>query len=180
MSVATREGAIDVVQLYELCENDEAPVIVDVRTSGEFKSVHVRGAVNLPLDEIGGERLAQVAGDGPVYVVCQSGQRSRKACEKLRAEGVACEMVVVKGGTAAWDRAGYPVERDASGPISLERQVRIAAGSLVAIGVALAALSSPWWLILPGFIGCGLVFAGVTGTCGMGMLLAKMPWNRAG
>ncbi len=179
MNAATLNETIDVARLHDMSLRGEAPVIVDVRTRGEYRSVHVRGAVNVPLDELSCERLAEVSGDGPVYIVCESGGRARKACEKLQAEGVVCG-VVVEGGTAAWDRAGYPVQRDKAGVISLERQVRIAAGALVAAGVALGVWQSPWWLVVPGFVGCGLVFAGVTDTCGMGLLLAKMPWNRGG
>ncbi|MFM8292844.1 MAG: rhodanese-like domain-containing protein, partial [Planctomycetia bacterium] len=123
-----------------------------------------------------------LAGGGPVYFVCKSGGRSQKACEKLLAAGLR-DVVSVEGGTAACEAAGIPVVRGRKA-MSLERQVRIAAGALVAAGVALAAFApDPLWQRigqgLAGFVGCGLVFAGVTDTCGMAMVLARMPWNQA-
>jgi hypothetical protein len=104
------------------------------------------------------------------------------ACEKLLAAGLA-DAISVEGGTAACEAAGVPVVRGRKA-MSLERQVRIAAGALVATGAALAAFGpDPTWRLigagLAGFVGCGLVFAGVTDTCGMAMLLARMPWNQA-
>jgi rhodanese-related sulfurtransferase len=98
------------------------------------------------------------------------------ACERLAAAGVA-SVVNVEGGTLAWEKAGLPVVRGKKA-MSLERQVRIAAGSLVLIGTVLGAFVHPYALGLAGFVGAGLVFAGITDTCGMGMLLARMPWNQ--
>ncbi|WP_439627702.1 rhodanese-like domain-containing protein [Gemmata sp.] len=154
--------------------------LLDVRTPVEFREVRVPFARNVPLDRIdpaavAGERTAP-AGE-PLYVICKSGGRGQKACEKLLAAGVS--VVNVEGGTLAWVDAGLPVVRGKKS-ISLERQVRIAAGSLVLLGAALAWLVHPGFVGLSAFIGAGLVFAGVTDTCGMGMLLARMPWNRVG
>ena len=158
--------------------------LIDVRTPAEFGEVHVDFAHNIPLDRLDAEAVKAVAGDGPVYFVCKSGSRSQKACEKLLAAGLK-DVVSVAGGTAACEAAGVPVIRGRE-VMSLERQVRIAAGALVATGAALAAFgpAAPvnWQAIgagLAGFVGCGLVFAGVTDTCGMAMLLARMPWNQA-
>jgi rhodanese-related sulfurtransferase len=111
-----------------------------------------------------------------VYFICRSGSRGRQACEKLSAAGYA-NVANVEGGTQAWEAAGFPVVRGRKA-VSLERQVRIAAGSLVLIGALLGAFVSPYWIVLPAFIGAGLVFSGITDTCGMGMVLAKMPWNQ--
>ncbi len=108
--------------------------------------------------------------------ICRSGSRGRQACEKFRAAGFA-NVVNVEGGTLAWEQAGLPVVRGKKA-ISLERQVRIAAGSLVVLGTALGAFVHPAFLGLSAFVGAGLVFAGITDTCGMGMMLARMPWNR--
>ena len=128
--------------------------------------------------------MKAVAGEGPVYFGCKSGTRSQKACEKLLAAGLR-DAISVEGGTAACETAGVPVVRGRK-VMSLDRQVRIASGSLVAIGAALAAFGPEapvnWQAIgagLAGFVGCGLVFAGITDTCGMAMLIAKMPWNQA-
>ena len=149
-----------------------------VRTPKEFEEVHVGFARNEPLDRLDASRFAnlQTSGGPALYVICRSGSRARQACEKLAAAG--CTNVVnVEGGTLAWEQAGLPVVRGAKS-ISLERQVRIAAGSLVVIGALLGAFVHPYWIALSAFVGAGLVFAGVTDTCGMGLLLAKMPWNR--
>lgn len=111
-----------------------------------------------------------------MYVICNSGNRSGKACEKFLAGGFD-EVVNVEGGTKAWDEAGLPVKRGKKA-VSLERQVRIAAGSLVLVGVILGFTVHPGFFGLSGFVGAGLLFAGITDTCAMGMLIAKMPWNR--
>jgi len=153
--------------------------LLDVRTPGEFESAHVPGAKLVPLDELdAGAFLKQRAeANQPVYVLCQSGGRARKAIEKLQQAGFG-GCVLVEGGTQAWIEAGLPVTRGAAKVISLERQVRIAAGSLVLTGVLLAYFVHPAFIALSAFVGAGLVFAGITDWCGMGLLLAKMPWNQ--
>jgi rhodanese-related sulfurtransferase len=160
----------------------EKVTLVDVRTPAEFGEVHVDFAHNIPLDRLNPAEVAAIHGHGPVYFVCKSGGRSQKACEKMLAAGLE-DVVSVEGGTAACEAAGVPVVRGRR-VMSLERQVRIAAGGLVAIGTAVAAFGpDPLWqrigLGLAGFIGSGLVFAGLTDTCGMAMLIAKMPWNQS-
>ena len=157
---------------------DAGIALIDVRTPMEYAGVHVEAARNVPLGGLDPEAVKRDrvgAGESPVYVVCQSGGRSRQACEKLVAVGVVA--VSVEGGTPACERVGLAVKRGRQ-MMSLERQVRIAAGALVATGTALSAVVSPWFLVVPGFVGCGLMFAGVTDWCGMGLMLAKMPWNR--
>jgi rhodanese-related sulfurtransferase len=165
-------------ELKRKYDSGDALDLIDVRTPVEYRGKRITVARNVPLDTLDAEAIkAQRAnsGDQPLYVVCHSGGRSRKACEVLLAAGVAA--ICIEGGTPACEKAGVPTVSDQR-VISLERQVRIAAGSLVASGVLLGVLVNPWFLIVPGFVGCGLVFAGVTDWCGMGMLLAKMPWNR--
>lgn len=152
------------------------PELIDVRTPAEFREVHVRGARNVPLDRLDPSKFADH--EGPLYVICHKGSRGAKACEQLAAGGVE-HAINVSGGTLACESAGLPMQRGKKA-ISLERQVRIAAGSLVVLGVALGVLVHPAWLGLTGFVGAGLVFAGVTDTCGMGMMIARMPWNQAG
>ena len=170
--------------LADLRRKGDRVTLIDVRTPAEFGEVHVDFAHNIPLDRLDPQAVKAVAGDGPVYFVCKSGTRSQKACEKLIAAGIK-DVVSVEGGTAACEAAGVPVIRGRK-VMSLERQVRIAAGTLVAVGAALAAFgpAAPfnWQAIgagLAGFVGCGLVFAGLTDTCGMAMLIARMPWNQA-
>lgn len=165
-------------QLHDLVQSGASVELIDVRTPVEFREVHVDFARNVPLDQLDAPQFAASRhGAGqPLYVICRSGNRGKQACEKLLAAG--CPNVInVAGGTQAWDEAGLPVVRGKKA-ISLERQVRIAAGSLVLIGSALGAFVSPYWIGLAAFVGAGLVFAGVTDTCGMGLLLARMPWNQ--
>lgn len=115
--------------------------------------------------------------DGTIVLVCKGGTRARMAKELLA--GCGRNLIVLEGGTDAWIEEGRPVVRNTVARWALERQVRLTAGVLVALGVLLAVLVSPWWLILPAFVGCGLIFAGVSGLCLMGEALARLPWNRA-
>ena len=151
--------------------------ILDVRTPGEFETQHIAGAYNVPLDtldEHGAEIRASVT--DPVVLVCRSGQRARKGEDALRAAGMA-NLYVLDGGMAAWVATGQPV-REGVRRVSLERQVRIAAGALAATGGFLALVVNPLFALLPALVGSGLVFAGITDTCTMGMLLARLPYNR--
>ena len=152
--------------------------LVDVRTPVEFAAGHAQGARNVPLDRLDPAALLKECGGRPLVLMCQAGTRSRAACEKLAAAGFA-DALQVAGGYAAWERAGLAVVRGQPA-MSLERQVRIAAGALVVLGVALGFLVHPGCFGLAGFVGAGLVFAGVTDTCAMGLLIARMPWNQRG
>ncbi|MFO0880128.1 MAG: rhodanese-like domain-containing protein [Gemmataceae bacterium] len=166
-------------ELADLCKQGKADLF-DVRTPAEFGEIHATFARSLPLDQISTEKvrsLRKTPESEPIYVICRSGSRGKQACEKLRAAG--CHVINVTGGTMAWEQAGLEVVRGKK-VMSLERQVRIAAGSLVVLGAVLAATVQPIYvgLGIAGFVGCGLIFAGVTDTCGMGLMLAKMPWNQ--
>lgn len=155
--------------------------LIDVRTPVEFQEVHATGAKNISLDTIDPQAvLSKRTGHAsqPIYVICKSGNRGKKACQKFLEAGFT-DIVNVEGGTDAWNAAGLPVVRGKKA-ISLERQVRIAAGSISLIGALLALFVHPWFAVIPAFIGAGLTFAGITDTCGMGMLLARMPWNQRG
>ena len=156
-------------------EVDSIPLI-DVRTPAEFGSVHAEGAVNHPMESLDVERL-RFGKEDEIQVICQSGGRSMKVCQKLEAAGYS-NVVNVKGGTSAWQTSGLPVV-EGKKMMSLERQVRIAAGSLIVIGAAIGQFVHPGGFGLSAFVGAGLVFAGVTDTCGMGMMIARMPWNRS-
>jgi len=165
-------------QLGDLVKNGQLVHVIDVRTPLEFREVHATCAKNIPLDKLDPAEIAKtrIGSNEPLYVICKSGARGRQACEKLIAAGQS-NVVNVDGGTMAWEQAGLPVARGQKA-MSLERQVRIAAGSIVFIGVVLSVFVHPYFIWLSGFIGAGLVFAGVTDTCAMGMLIAKMPWNQ--
>ena len=173
MSVTT----ISPKQLHDLVQSGATVELIDVRTPVEYREVHVGCARNVPLDQLNATQLASGrSGSEPLYVICHSGSRGQQACEKFLAAGHT-NIVNVEGGTQSWDQAGLPVVRGKKS-ISLERQVRIAAGLLVLIGSVLGAFVSPYWVGLAAFVGAGLTFAGITDTCGMGMILARMPWNQ--
>lgn len=167
---------IQPVELKIILGEKPDAAVLDVRTPVEFAEVHVPEAHNIPLDEFI-SNLLTVPKDQPVYLLCRSGQRAARAAEKLSGAGFV-QPVVVEGGTLAWIDAGLPVTRGLTKAISLERQVRIVAGSLVFTGVVLGWFVNRWFFTLSGFVGGGLVFAGITDFCGMGLLLAKMPWNK--
>ncbi|MEM0913201.1 MAG: rhodanese-like domain-containing protein [Planctomycetota bacterium] len=173
-------ATIDARSFQALLGPGEPIDVVDVRTPAEFREVHVRVARSVPLDGLTAEVVRSgrhADATGPTYLLCKAGGRAKQAAEKLSGQDGALETVVVEGGTDACVAAGLEVERGKA-TMSLERQVRILAGALVAAGTAVGMFVTPWALIVPAFVGCGLVFAGISNTCGMGMLLAKMPWNR--
>jgi len=152
-------------------------VLLDVRTPPEFEETHIDGAILHPLSELTPTLVAELARDASACtIICRSGNRARQAAEKLAQNGIE-NIHILEGGMLAWEGANLPVIRGKA-TMSLERQVRIAAGALVIAGVSLAFFVDQAWMILPAFVGAGLVFAGITDTCGMGLLLAKMPWNR--
>ncbi len=155
--------------------------LIDVRTPAEFREVHADLARNVPLDRLDPEAIMRAHNGSaaePVYLICRSGSRGRQAAERFLKAGYT-GVSNVEGGTLAWEAAGLAVVRGRKA-MSLERQVRIAAGSLVLIGAVLGWLAGPAWIGLSAFIGAGLVFSGITDTCGMGILLSRMPWNQAG
>lgn len=168
-------------ELAGLRREGRAVDLIDVRTPLEYGEVHAEAARSVPLDRLDPRAVIEARSgpaDEPLYTICRSGNRGRQACERFHAAGFT-NVVNVEGGTLAWEKAGLPVVRGEKA-ISLERQVRIAAGSLVVLGTALGAFVHPAFLGLSAFVGAGLVFAGVTDTCGMGLMLARMPWNRVG
>lgn len=164
-----------VQEVSQLWKDGECQII-DVREYPEYRSEHIRGARLVPLSAF--ERQSdEIDREKPVYLMCRSGNRAKQAADRLFAKGFTT-VNVVEGGMAAWSDAGLPVVRTGSGHWSLERQVRFVAGLLVLAGVTLGFLLSPYFFLLSGFVGAGLTFAGATDWCGMGMLLARMPWNR--
>ena len=155
--------------------------MIDVRSPVEYREIHAEPARLVPLDSLDPDAImrARSGSEGdPLYTICRTGGRGRQAAERFRAAGYT-NVVNVEGGTLAWERDGLPVVRGKK-TMSLERQVRIAAGSLVVLGTVLGAFVHPAFLGLPAFVGAGLIFAGITDTCAMGTLLVRMPWNRAG
>ncbi len=151
-------------------------LLLDVRTPAEYTEMHIDGALSHPITELNPDFVrSQTQGQRECIVICRSGGRARKAAETLAAAGIT-NIKIMDGGMMSWMSAGLPFIEGAK-TISLERQVRIAAGSLVFIGALLSYVVHPAWIALSAFVGAGLVFAGITDTCGMGMVLARMPWN---
>lgn len=151
--------------------------LLDVRTPAEFRGLHMPGAVNVPLADLKGscDWIRQSAEGKPIALICRTGRRARDAQGTLAAQGL--QSCVLEGGVENWESAGHQVVRGTGG-MSLERQVRVAAGTLVVIGSVLGLLIHPVFVGLAAFVGAGLVYAGVTDTCGMAMVLGRMPWNR--
>jgi rhodanese-related sulfurtransferase len=171
-------SAISAAALAQLHGTGKDIDLIDVRTPAEFQEVHVKFARNIPLNELEPSQIAQArngSANEPLYVICRTGGRGQQACEKFAKAGFA-NVINIECGTLACENTSLPLIRGQK-VMSLERQVRITAGSLVLVGVVLGWLVHPYFVGLSAFVGAGLVFAGVTDTCGMGMLLARMPWN---
>jgi rhodanese-related sulfurtransferase len=169
-------AVIGSAELGDLLNSPRPPRLIDVRTPGEFETVHIAGAYNVPLDllrehrdEIG-EHLER-----DVVLVCRSGQRAAQAEDTLRAAGLV-NVHVLDGGMTAWESAGLPVNRGTE-RWDLERQVRLVAGSIVVSSV-LGSIVAPKLKWLAAGMGSGLAYAALSNTCAMGMLLARLPYNR--
>ena len=159
----------------EMLDAKEA-VLLDVREADEYASEHVPGSLLKPLSRFGAEPVTEMA-HSRVIVICQSGARATQAAANLNLPDN--EILILEGGISAWKSSGLPVNRTKGAPVSIMRQVQMIAGSLILAGVLLGWFVSPNFYLLSGFVGAGLLFAGVSGTCAMASLLAVMPWNRA-
>ncbi len=154
-------------------------LLIDVREPAEYEAEHIPGAVLVPLSSVAARALPH-AGGKKLVMQCRLGGRSRSACEKLAAENPALEIHNLEGGIAAWTAAGLPVEKkEGCSVLPLDRQVQLIVGLGVLAGTILGYAWHPVFLILAGFLGLGLTFAGVTGCCGLACLLARAPWNKA-
>jgi rhodanese-related sulfurtransferase len=153
-------------------------VLIDVREPAEYARENIADARLVPLSVFGPDKFAQERAAATAIIFhCQSGNRTCMNFDKLEAVGLP-QVYVLEGGLGAWKEAGLPTRLDRKQPIELQRQVMIAAGSLILTGLILGGLVSPWFIALSVFMGCGLVFAGVTGRCGLATLLTLMPWNQ--
>lgn len=153
---------------------DAGASLIDIRAPDEHARERIAGALNVPLD-----RLSPDAAAGDVLIFhCRSGIRTGQAAAILAEAAGGRDCYILKGGIAAWGNAGLPVEQTQGAPIEMQRQVMIAAGSLVMLGALLSIQVSQAWIALAIFVGAGLTLAGITGFCGMARLLALMPWNR--
>lgn len=166
-------------------------VILDVRTAMEHDEKHLSlPHSHVPLDQLNPTDFMMRHGldhDSTVYLVCRSGKRAAQAAEKFIREGYR-NVKVIEGGLLSCEESGHKIkghgamkpaaDANVKGPISLERQVRIAAGLIAALGASLGLLINPLFTLIPLFVGCGLIYAGATDRCGMALVLAKAPWNK--
>jgi rhodanese-related sulfurtransferase len=168
-------------ELYELLAEDGRIELLDVRTPGEFAAAHVAGARLLPLDDLDAPAFLnnRPASEKPVYVICQTTRRARQAINKFQRAGFD-RCVLVEGGMQGWMEVRLPVNRGISKALPLIRQVHVAVGLISGLGAVLALTVNPYFAFVPLFTSCGLLVAGLTGFCGLALLLAKMPWNRLG
>jgi rhodanese-related sulfurtransferase len=155
----------------------QGAILVDVREADERARERIPGARHLPVSKLDEADLAVHRGT-PVIFHCRSGARTLGNAPRLADVAEGCEVYALEGGIDAWRKAGLPVAVDRSQPIEIQRQVQIGAGSIAFVGTLLGILVSPWFLAVPLFVGAGLTMAGITGFCGMALLLARAPWNR--
>lgn len=167
---------LSVTALSALIQSGRECRILDVRTPAEFEAAHLESSMLRPLNGLEAGEWARDAAGAPLYLMCQTGGRASKAASILSGAGVPC--AVIEGGMEAWMAAGLPVIRGQSRVLPLMRQVQIAVGSIVLVGSALALWKDPLFVLIPLGMGAGLIFAGVTGFCGLAVLLGWMPWNR--
>ena len=149
--------------------------ILDVRRPDEYKATRIMPSVNIPMDSLASQ-MNQLVGDTRWIVLCRSGNRATTVAGTLLAAGLQ-NFCVAQDSLNGWLKNKYPVIREKV-PVSLERQVRTIAGGLVAVGALLAIFVSKWFLIIPLWVGCGLLYAGISDSCMMAMLLMKLPYNK--
>lgn len=149
-------------------------VLLDVRSPIEFETEHIPNSINVPLNELE-SRCEEVPRQGQLVVICRSGKRAERGAYTLLGKGF--QPKVLDGGLVAWRKAGLPV-KDGRKMLPIERQIQLIVGIGVLAGVLLGVFVSPWFFIIPGFFGAGLTFAGLSGTCALGLLLMKAPWNQ--
>jgi len=169
----TASEHISALKLADLVASSQVTVI-DVREPMEFVGGHIAGSVNVPVAKLSSAELPAA----PLALVCQSGARSTRALVHQAVLRHGYPAVSLQGGITAWQEAGLPVRKRAQAPLPLMRQVQIAAGSLVLLGVVLSQSVASAWILLSAFVGAGLIFAGISGFCGMARILAVLPWNR--
>ncbi len=177
---ASNVQTISPKELYRRIEAGESVDIIDVRTPAEFRSWRAVPSRLVPLDSLDCKRVMDERnGDTktPLYVMCKSGMRSGEACRKFLDAGYDC-VVLIGGGLLAWEQAGLPVERQGREMISIDRQVRIAVGFMIIVTGLLGLYAVPWVAWFPVLFGVGLLQSGITDTCPLAMVIARMPWNR--
>ncbi|NYT65621.1 DUF2892 domain-containing protein [Alcaligenaceae bacterium] len=155
---------------------DKGAVLIDIRASNEYVREHIQQSRHLPMEQLAAQHV-DLADTNAVIFYCRSGNRTQMQAQTL-SNCTSCDTYILEGGLDAWKKAGLPIVADHSQPLELQRQVQITAGAIIVLGAILGATVSPKFHVLSGFVGVGLMFAGITGYCGMARLLMKMPWNQ--
>ncbi|WLT37156.1 rhodanese-like domain-containing protein [Synechocystis sp. B12] len=176
MASSTQTNVTIAPKTLQQLRQQDAVILVDVREPLEFVGEHIADAYSLPLSRLNPSQLPQAEGKTTV-LYCQSSNRSGNALQQLRSAGVE-GIIHLEGGLLAWKQAGLPTVKTKNAPISIMRQVQIIAGSLVLTGVLMGSFVAPGFYFLSGFVGAGLLFAGLSGTCMMANLLGKLPYNQ--
>lgn len=155
---------------------NQGAILIDIRSKDEFARKHITGAKSIPIQEMDSQALPV---DSVVIFSCLSGMRTRQNAQALQDHATQCSAVyLLEGGLNAWQKAGLDITAKAGTTLDIMRQVQLTAGFLVVLGVILGVSVSPWFYGVSAFVGMGLMFAGLTGFCGMARLLTIMPWNR--
>ena len=169
--------SVNSATLNSWLKNNEA-VLIDVREVIENKTTRIEGSTLIPLGEVSHDKLPEIKGK-KLVIHCKSGGRSSKACQKLLAENANLEIFNLEGGISDWQNQGFTTLKDYKSCLPLERQVQLTAGSLAFVGTILGFFIDPAFLAIPAFVGAGLMFSGLTGWCGLGFALAKLPCNKS-
>ncbi len=166
-------------KILEVEGSNDSIDFINVCTPVEYSEKHISGVRSVPLDELP-KHLKEFQSKKTIYIHCRSGKRGEKAVETLEKMGVSAELVNVEGGLLAWEEAGFQtLSLLKKGKLPLMRQVFLTAGLLVLIGqILFFVFGSKYFLILSLFVGAGLTFSGLSGWCGLQILLSKMPWNK--
>lgn len=166
---------VTAAELKRRLDKDDV-LLIDVREPAEYRAECIKGACLIPLGDMAIQRLPSTK--RPIVIYCRSGRRSADACAMLLASAPSLDIASLEGGIIAWQQSGYSVKKSGSNILPLDRQTQIVAGFIAFLGTILGTFLNPAFYILPGFVGSGLMFAGLTGWCGMAKVLAAMPWNK--
>jgi rhodanese-related sulfurtransferase len=165
-------------QVQQDLQSGKRVVLIDVRTPVEHAEMHIAGSVPMPLDRLDPAAVKSVASDfDQCVLVCRSGKRAEQAFQKLQAAGCT-GIVILEGGVNGWESAGLPLNRGEGRRLPLMRQVQLVIGLLTLTGAVLALTLDRNFALIPAVFGAGLMLAGITGWCGLAMIMAKMPWNK--
>jgi rhodanese-related sulfurtransferase len=168
---------ISPIEAKKLLDENKA-IIIDVREPAEYESECIKDAKLIPVAEICKEKLPNTKGK-KIIIHCRGGKRGGTACEKLLSEDASLEIYNIEGGISAWASSGLPTQKGGRNILPLDRQVQLTIGLSVLLGSLLAYFVDINFIIIPAFFGSGLIFAALTGTCALGLVIAKMPWNKS-